>query len=288
MIDKEQVSFYRENGYLIVKNVLSREQVAELGRITDEFLERSREVTDHTEVFDLEPDHTPLAPKLRRIKEPHKQHPVYEAARRNERILDIVEQLVGPNIRSIGTKLNMKCPDGGSQVEWHTDWGFYPHTNDDILEVGIPLDDIKVENGCLMVIPGSQTGPAWSHHEDGVFIGAVSEKVFDMEYAVPVIASAGDISIHHVRLLHGSAPNLSNRPRRLLLQGYMAADAFPLLGVTDWGKWNSMMVRGVPTYEARLEKVPVYFPRPLPEHTGSIFEIQTAMKKSHYEKAKSS
>ena len=160
MINKEQVGFYHENGYLVVKNVLSKEEIAELGRVTDEFLEKSREVTEHTEVFDLEPDHTPVAPKLRRIKEPHKQHPVYEAARRNERILDIVEQLVGPNTRSIGTKLNMKCPDGGSQVEWHTDWGFYPHTNDDILEVGIPLDDMKVENGCLMVIPGSQTGPA--------------------------------------------------------------------------------------------------------------------------------
>ena len=104
-----------------------------------------------------------------------------------------------------------------------------------------------------------------------------------------VIANAGDISIHHVRLLHSSAPNLSNKPRRLLLQGYMAADAFPLLGVPDWGEWNSMIVRGEPTYEARLEKVPVYFPLPLPEHSGdSIFEIQTAMKKSHYEKAKSS
>jgi ectoine hydroxylase-related dioxygenase (phytanoyl-CoA dioxygenase family) len=286
MINREQIRIYREKGYLVVKDVLPKEEVSELGRVTHEFLEKSREVTVHTAVFDLEPDHTPEAPKLRRIKQPHKQHPVYGAVHRNERILDIVEQLVGPDIRSIGTKLNMKAPGGGSQVEWHTDWGFYPHTNDDILEVGIPLDDMKTENGCLMVIPGSHAGPAWSHHEEGVFVGAVSEEVFDIESAVPVIMKAGDISIHHVRLLHGSAPNVSSKPRRLLLHSYMAADAFPLRGVPDWDEWNSMIVRGSLTYEARLEKVPVYVPFPLPDKASSIFAIQEAMKKSHYRKAK--
>jgi ectoine hydroxylase-related dioxygenase (phytanoyl-CoA dioxygenase family) len=282
MISEEQVKQYREDGYLVVKNVLSKDEVAELGRVTDEFREKSREATEHTGVFDLEPDHTPEDPKLRRIKSPHEHHPVYEAARCNERILDVVEHLVGPGVRFFETKLNMKCPEGGSQVEWHTDWGFYPHTNDDIVAVGISLDDMEIENGCMMVMPGSHTGPHWSHHEDGVFIGAVSEEAFDMEYAAPVTMKAGDISVHHVRLLHGSAPNVSERPRRLLLQSYTALDAFPLSGIPDWDVWNDMILRGEPTFEPRLEKVPVHFPLPMPDRVGSIFELQTQMKKSHY------
>ena len=122
-------------------------------------------------------------------------HPVYEAASRKEGLLDIVEQLVGPNIKLHHTKLNMKAPGGGAQVEWHTDWGFYPATNDDILEIGLTFDDMEIENGCLMGIPGSHTWPALDHHQDGYFIGAVSEDDFDMEEAVPIRLKAGGVSI---------------------------------------------------------------------------------------------
>ena len=73
-----------------------------------------------------------------------------------------------PNIRHHHTKLNNKAPGGGAQVEWHTDWGFYPHTNDDILEVGVAIDPMTIENGSLMVVPGSHKGPAYDHHENGV------------------------------------------------------------------------------------------------------------------------
>ena len=72
----------------------------------------------------------------------------------------------------------MKMPGGGRQVEWHTDWGHYPHTNDDLLAVGVPLDDSTEENGCLMVIPGSHKWTATNHHEDGFFVGAAECAIF--------------------------------------------------------------------------------------------------------------
>ena len=104
----------------------------------------------------------------------------------------------------------------------------------------------------------------------------------------PFVLKAGSISLHHVRALHGSAPNMSNRPRRLLLQGYLAADAFPLQSnlssSEDWNEWNSNILRGEPTNRPRLENVPVVFPQPKPEGAGSIFEIQEKLKKSHYKK----
>ena len=78
-----------------MKGSLPRPKSPRLRRVTEEFVEKSREVTEHDEVFDLEPDHTPEFPKLRRIKSPVKAHPAYAAALRNERILDIVAQLTG-------------------------------------------------------------------------------------------------------------------------------------------------------------------------------------------------
>ena len=285
-ISQDQINFYNEKGYLIVEDVLSQDEIKELGSITDNFVEKSKNITKHNEDFDLEPGHSKENPKLRRIKKPEKQHPIYEKTLMHPKILDVVEDLIGPNIRTLGGKLNMKAPGGGAQVEWHTDWAFYPHTNDDILEVGIPLDDMEIENGCLMAIPGSHKWEAISHHEDGVFVGAVSENDFKMEDAVPFVLKAGSISLHHVRALHGSAPNMSNRPRRLLLQGYLAADAFPLQSnlstSEDWNEWNSNMLRGESTNRPRLENVPVVFPQPKPEGAGSIFEIQENLKKSHY------
>ena len=287
-ITQDQVNFYNKTGYLIVEDVLSQDEIKELGSITDTFVEKSRNITEHNEDFDLEAGHSKENPKLRRIKKPEKQHSVYEKTLNHSGVLDVVEDLIGPNIRTLGGKLNMKAPGGGAQVEWHTDWAFYPHTNDDILEVGIPLDDMEIENGCLMAIPGSHKWEAISHHEDGVFVGAVSENDFKMEDAVPFVLKAGSISLHHVRALHGSAPNMSNRPRRLLLQGYLAADAFPLQSnlssSVDWNEWNSNILRGEPTNRPRLENVPVVFPQPKPEGAGSIFEIQEKLKKSHYKK----
>ena len=68
MLTQEQIAFYHEHGYLGVENVLSENEVNGLRRITDEYVEKSREATEHTEVFDLEPGHTPENPKLRRLK----------------------------------------------------------------------------------------------------------------------------------------------------------------------------------------------------------------------------
>ena len=283
MISQNQVDFYTQNGFITVEDVVPTSDLDELRRVADEFVEESRSVTDHTDKFDLEPGHTPENPKLRRLKEPQKHHDVFARMLRSDAVLDVVESLLGPNIRTIGSKLNMKSPEGGSQVEWHTDWAFYPHTNDDILEVGIPLDDMELENGALMGLGGSHRGAELSHHENGVFVGAVSRDQFDIEEATPFLLKAGGISLHHVRLLHGSAPNLSTRPRRLLLQGYMAADAFPLSGIPDWDAWNERMVRGESSNVARLEKVPVIFPEPKPSKLGSIYEIQRQMGESHYE-----
>ncbi len=284
MLTQKQIDFYHEFGYIGVENVLSAAEIGELRRVTDEFVEKSRAVTQHTEVFDLEPGHTAETPRLRRLKDPIKQHPLYDQTLRHPKILDIVSQLIGPGLRSNGNKLNMKYAEFGSPVEWHQDWAFYPHTNDDLLAVGVAMDPMTLENGCLLVIPGSHKGPIVDHHSKsrGIFVGAVTDEDFTAAGAVPILLEAGGISIHHVRTLHGSAPNTSSNPRRLLLYQYCAIDAWPLMGFGSWDAFNATIVRGEPTRVARVTNVPVRMPVPAGEKGGSIYETQTMMEKRMY------
>jgi hypothetical protein len=86
------------------------------------------------------------------------------------------------------------------------------------------------------------------------------------------------MSFHHVRLVHGSAQNLSDRPRALLLYEFAAADAWPLVGVPDLAAFDAKLVAGAPTIEPRLAPVPVRMPLPPAPRQGSIYENQTTAK----------
>ncbi len=283
-LSQSQINLYRTHGYLSVENVLSPDEVAELGRVTDEFVEQSRAVSANTPVYDLEPGHSATQPRVRRLKNPAAHHAVYDQMLRHPRILDIVAQLIGPRLWTNGNKLNMKSAEFGSPIEWHQDWAFYPQTNDDLLAVGVPLDDMLLESGCMLMVPGSHTGPLYDHHQDGVFIGAINDARFkpDQEEVVPVQVKAGGISIHHVRTLHASAPNRSAKSRRLLLMQYCAGDAWPLLGVVSWEAHRDAFVRGEPLPEPRLASVPVRIPMPTRMPGATIYELQTQLKESTF------
>ena len=145
MLTPEQVDFYNEHGYLMVPAALDANEVAELRANVDEIVAGAAKVTNHTDVYDLEDGHTPEAPRMRRIKTPHKHFDYFNQLVRHPRITAMLSCLLGPNIRLHGSKLNMKSAGYGAPVEWHQDWAFYPHTNDDVLAIGILLDDCAEE-----------------------------------------------------------------------------------------------------------------------------------------------
>jgi len=76
-LSPEQIGSYHRDGYVAVRDVIDPSRLAELRRVTDEFLERSRQTRESDDVFDLDPRHTAEAPALRRIKNPADHHPVY-------------------------------------------------------------------------------------------------------------------------------------------------------------------------------------------------------------------
>lgn len=285
-LTQEQIDFYRAEGYLALSDVFPPERVAELSAVTDQFIEKSREVTKSGDVFDVEDGHTAENPRLRRLRHPYDQHEAYDRAMRDGRVMRVVTQLVGGDVRYQGGKLNIKPPEVGSAFEWHQDWGFFPHTNDDLLAIGIALEDVTIENGCLMVVPGTHKDPVYDHTQDGVFVGAVDPAGLN-DIAVPLVLPAGAMSVHHVRLLHGSAPNRSPRSRRLLLFEYAAADAWPLVSQPSWETLQQRMICGEMTALPRLEHVPVRLPFPREgDKRKSIFELHKTLKRSGFGAAK--
>ena len=143
MLTREQIEHYRREGYVVAERLLDADTLAELRRVTDEVAATARGLTDHTEVLDLEPSHTPERPRVRRIKSPHLAHPFYWDMAGHPPVMAALEPLIGRDIRvRAGGKVNLKSPGYGAPVEWHQDWAFYPHTNDDVLAVGILLDDM--------------------------------------------------------------------------------------------------------------------------------------------------
>jgi len=139
-----------------------------------------------------------------------------------------------------------------------------------------------------MIVPGSHRGPTHDHHTDGVFCGAMNPDNHDVDYAsaMPLLGKAGSITIHHVRAIHGSAPNVSANDRRLLLFQFRAADAWPLLGFKDGSeKFDELLLAGEPNIEPRLAAAPVRLPLPPAAHQGSIYENQRATGRRYFEPA---
>ena len=168
VINEKDVAFYRENGYLLVENVLDAATLARIHKVIAGLVAKAAGIRTHNDIYDLEPTHTPENPRVRRIKTPHKVDPFFMEVVKQPGMTSILKALLGKDIRLHGSKLNVKAPKYGSPVEWHQDWAFYPHTNDDILAIGVMLDDVELENGPLLVIPGThRVNKVWNHHQIG-------------------------------------------------------------------------------------------------------------------------
>lgn len=107
-LTEPQIAAYRRDGYLAVPGLIGPERIADLRRVTEEFVERSREAARSDDVFDLDPRHRAEAPVLRRIKNPADNHPLYHWVAFESPIPDVVAELIGPDVKFHHSKLNLK------------------------------------------------------------------------------------------------------------------------------------------------------------------------------------
>ena len=167
----------------------------------------------------------------------------------NRCILDAVESVLGPNILVWGATFFAKQPRKASHVGWHQDllyWGLKPQ--DGVLTVWLGLTDARSDNGAMQVIRGSHRQGTRLHEnrpdESNMLMSSQRAQLSDEDEKarVTVELSAGQFSMHHSMLLHGSGPNPSNWPRIGLSINYLSTD---VAQTKNDGVDTAMLVRGV-------------------------------------------
>jgi len=271
LTQEQKDRFWRE-GVLVVEDAVTSEQLEALRGVFMEWVEESRshaddygETLDGRPRFDLQPGHTAETPGLRRVQSPEEVSEVYANVMRNARTVEICAELIGPALRFHHGKVNSKLPGTATKVKFHQDFTFQPMTNDDLITCLLFVDDVTLENGPLEVVPGSHKGPLYSLWHDGKFTGAVADEVFEehKDRIVKCTGKAGSVCLMHSSLLHGSAPNLSDRPRTLYITTYYAEDAIELSPNALPSTLTHELVRGkvsgrvrCSSYEMELPEVP--------------------------------
>ena len=282
VLDDAAVEAYWRDGFLVLDDALTSDQLASLRIDFSAWIEESRShaeaygtTLDNRGRFDIEPGHSAESPALRRVASPIEVSDAYLEAMRNTRAVDAAAQLIGPNVEFNNSKVNSKQPGAATHVKYHQDFSFQPHSNEDLLAILYFLDDVTLQNGPLKVVPESHTGPLHDHWHDGVFTGAVDTFTADKAHAaaVPCTGPAGSACLMHTRLLHGSAPNETNVPRTLFIAEYRSDDALPLSVNHLPSVYEGEIVRGERSGRVRTSS----FEMAIPEvPTGaSFFEQQS-------------
>jgi phytanoyl-CoA hydroxylase len=218
---------YQERGYLDVAGLLRPEEVAEL-------CERARQLAEGQgpefpqNFIELEPGARGpcTAQTVRKISKCAEHDAIMMKYAKLGRILDIVEELIGPDIKLFGSQLFMK-PPGGIEKPYHQDSPYFSIEPKSLVTCWIALDDTTIENGCLWVVPGSHRLGALPHSEKWMVRDRedmrVPESAFDRSREAPITLARGSCSFHHSLLLHMSHPNRSQTSRRGLAFHYMTS-----------------------------------------------------------------
>ena len=279
MLNDTQITKYHQDGYTVCPNFLTSDEVAQLLAETEKIISGNTLANHDTKRLEMEPNQPPDGTKVRRLYEPCTHYPLFNTLSESVKLLDAVENLIGPNILFHYSKLNMKPPEIGSVVEWHQDLSYYPLTNRDSLAVLFYLDDADAENGCLQMLPGLHEGDLLAHTREGYFQGRATE-VVDSSEAVLAEGKAGTVIFMHCMTPHASITNRSDRSRRTLILSYRAADAFPIYygEMTSHVETHTRLVRGNRAQMARftMKEFPVPYYK---ERSVSLYELQERSRK---------
>jgi phytanoyl-CoA hydroxylase len=280
------VERFQKDGFVVLENALTDSQLSSLNGELSMWVEESKgnekpygKIMDGRPRFDLQVDtHSFESPALRRITSPAEISQACLDVVKDNKALDLVSEIFGPNIKHWTNKINLKLPGSGTEVKFHQDFPFEPHSNEDLMTVLFFLDDVTLENGPLEVVAGSHQGPLYSLWHDGIFTGAVSEEI-EAECktkAISCVGKAGSACLMHSKLMHGSKSNNTKSPRSLFIVSYTAEDAVKLTKNPLPSELEGMIVRGKKTGTVRSSNYSVELPE-YPKEV-SFFDQQSKTK----------
>ena len=229
-ISDEDVAFYRENGYLIVPNALSSDELESLRNETTAICRGERgEVNNLPEVTTEDTDDD-VNKRILCIHMIHKISSIMYDALAHPVMADTLTRIIGPNVKCMQSMLFVKASGKPGQA-WHQDEIYIPTRDRSLTGGWIALDDATTENGCLWVIPGShKRGILWPQRIQHDSRFDCAHETFRFPYtdddAIPVEVKAGAIVFFNGYLLHRSLPNRAQSGfRRVLVNHYMSAES---------------------------------------------------------------
>jgi len=200
-LSAEQVETYNREGFLKPFRICDDADVERNRRYFDDLLEKIRQMAPDRDAYAI----NGFQSRCRGI---------YDMAT-HPRILDLVEDLIGPDIVCWATHFFCKLPHDPKSVPWHQDASYWRLTPARTVTAWLAIDDADVENACMHVIPGThRMGPLpWSDATEPSVLNQSLTDVDKLGEPVPIELQAGEISLHADMLAHGSRPNESDRRR---------------------------------------------------------------------------
>ena len=148
-LNKKELSFYKKNGYLVKEKLISNKEINKINILIGKIIKK--EEKKKTKIKNLGGSYnnnfvynsnSSSKREILRLNNPTYYNKLFFDLSRNKKIINIAKKLLGGSVRFHHCKLNFKLPSKkGGEVSWHQDWAFYPHTNDDLITVGVYLED---------------------------------------------------------------------------------------------------------------------------------------------------
>jgi non-haem Fe2+, alpha-ketoglutarate-dependent halogenase len=232
-LNDQDVRFFREHGYHFPIRIFSKSD-AESYRARLEAFERSQG--------------GPLSGALR--NKPHLLFTWIDELVRHPTILDAVQAILGPNLLVWSSSFFTKEANDPAFVSWHQDSTYWGLSTPDVVTAWVGFTDSDVQNGCMQVIPGTHLKDQLPHKDtfaknNLLTRGQEVQVDVDPKDAVDLVLQAGEMSLHHVRLVHGSQPNRSDDRRIGYAIRYVPTHVYQTAGKRD----SAMLVRGIDTYK---------------------------------------
>ncbi|NKB58831.1 MAG: hypothetical protein GKS00_21075 [Alphaproteobacteria bacterium] len=223
-LDAAQISAFDRDGFVLSDGYLDDGEIAHIQDCYMETAARLQHEQSLENVQSGEDEDTDF--QVYQIRTAHLQHAIFRMLIHDTRLLDLVESLLGPDIRLIHYQGLYKPAYTGGEVGWHQDNHYFEVAENRTITVWLALDDATVDNGCMWYLPGRHKKllaheQLWDTSEKKGFYYAIRD--IDDSGAVPAEVRKGGFAIHHCLMPHRSLKNQTDRPRRAIAMHFMDA-----------------------------------------------------------------
>ncbi|MFF7635122.1 phytanoyl-CoA dioxygenase family protein [Kitasatospora sp. NPDC008050] len=252
-LSPEDLAAYHENGFLLVKNLISRQEAEAMREECHALAARLDSDTDPTWAS----ARTVAGASVGRTTLKHAHDTQFHSAAFarllvDPRFTDIAAALLGgPNVQLHHTKMFIKPPETGSPFPLHQDHPFFPHARHSVAAAVFHFDDAPVEKGCIRAVPGSHRGGPLPHVEEGSW--HLPPDTWPLQDARPCPAEAGDVLFFSYLTVHGSGLNTSDEARTTWLVQFRDPADRPTLDEHTWSLGQGMILRGIDPTARRSE-----------------------------------